>query len=313
MAKQKAKNVAHTEAIFLAAIAEGVSATQARTLAECLYWSQHTRHEIDGQRALYKTGPELSDKLGLTARTINRHLKQLGEDGFWRIRYRPRPKHPSPVTWLVIAERSEVLLANAKAERKGQGRHRTSDRAERRQSDVRTCDAQRSHYDTTYIETVIQNDRGETSFISDSDVRKNEPSAVDNDRIRAPRYVESTRELEKFVETISRILAVKGLPPWDTVSRFTWQHVRDLIEKLQAEGVSDLADQIKLVGRIIKRWSVLRCCMDDRYTCHDGNDDRPTPMALNHQIKKLISALDILSPKDCSLEKGGSNFDEGFF
>ncbi|MEP3467771.1 MAG: hypothetical protein ABJN65_17245 [Parasphingorhabdus sp.] len=313
MAKKRVKTIAHTEAIFRAALAEGISATQARTLAECLFWSQHSRHEIDGQRALYKTGAELSEKLGPTARTMNKHLKQLAEEGFWCIKYRPRPRHPSPVSWLLIAERSEVLLANAKADREGRARYRTLDRAERRQPEVRTCNAQTLHYDTSYRETSIQDNREDDSFVSDKQTGMNELSLIEDTRIKAPRYVGATKELEEFVSAISSALAVQELPPWDTVSQYTWEHARELITKLQAEGADSLSDQIELVSQIIAEWSRLRHQMDERYCNHYGNDYRPTPLALNHQFKKLFSALkDNLVSNNCSQEAGVSNLDGDF-
>ncbi len=264
MASKSLRNVASTHAIFQVALAEDVPATYARTLAECLYWSQHTKHRIDGRPALYKTGAELSQKLGLAARTINSHLKKLAKGGFWHIEYRPRPSHPSPVTWLVISERSAKLLADAAADNRRKTRSSTLDRTRPVSSKEQTCDIQALQDATTYRDINTGDEIEEPSFVSDRYVRRNEPSREGEDKVRAPRYVRASRELEELISAVSRILEGQGLEPWDTVSRHTWEHGRELLEKLLRFGCESLSDQVQLISEIFRNWSDLRFVMDGR-------------------------------------------------
>lgn len=304
MAEVRNEKAATTQAIFRAALADGVSATRAHTLAECLYWSQHSPHRVDGKPALYKTGPELSDKLGLSPRTINAHFKRLADEGFWDIEYRPRPHHPSPVSWLVIAERSRALLIMAQ---KSDGRSRPLHSIEydrRAQSDVDECDVQTLENDTAYRETNRQYDREESSFISDNELGRNELSSKISRRIRAPSYVKASLELEKFVESILSSLAYLDLDAWDMSSRHNWEHSQEILEKMQREGLEDLPTQIEVISEVFARWSALRHCMGSRYSNHDGNRYRPTPMALNHEFGTLIRHVS--EDYTCSIDAGAS-------
>lgn len=292
MERRSQTKVKSTHAIFRAALDQNVSPTYAHTLAECLYWSQHAKHSIDGLPAVYKTGPELSEKLGIAARTVNRHLKKLAKDGFWRIEYRSRPSHPSPVSWLVICERSTRLLAGAASSSRHELRDLTLSRAEHTLSNEQICDVQAFQDDTTYRDTDIGDEIEETSFISGRNRRKNETHLSERRGNRAPKYVKASREMEDFVYAISVILEEQGLQAWDMTSRFTWNHCQELLKKLRKAGHETLSDKVQLVRQILADWTDLRNAMEWRYSSHAGNLDRPTPMALNHQFGNIMAAFE---------------------
>ncbi len=313
MSKPSRTRIATTQEIFHAAIDSGMAASLARTLAECLYWSQHSSHKIDGKTAFYKTGPDLSKVLGLSARTINAHLKRLRDEGFWQIKYRSRPTHPSPVTWLIIADRAEALLSEAGESRKRGGSSRALEGVRQEPSEDRDCDIRRLRYGTTYRNTSNQEDRERGSFASERELRRKELNSSGEERIKAPKYLRASKELEEFVRLIASLLAKKSLPPWDMASRYTWSHADELFYKLHNTGIADLKAHIALLEEIFDRWPDIRLSMDVRYRDHKVNALRPSPMALNDQFHILIEALEDKSePIVGSLEAGHSNLDGGF-
>jgi len=100
----------HIKSLALAAVGR----TLADVLTECLFWMQSGKVEADGRRAIWKTGVELGQKLGMAPRTANRHMKALRDMGYWQLSYRPRPGQTSPVSWLVFSDMSEAVLARAR-------------------------------------------------------------------------------------------------------------------------------------------------------------------------------------------------------
>lgn len=100
--------------IFRATTGLAIYASLARTLAYCLYWSQHATRWDGDVPVIWKTGSELHTALRIAARTANRHFKELAALGYWEISYRPRPGTIGKVTWLTMTARALDLVALAR-------------------------------------------------------------------------------------------------------------------------------------------------------------------------------------------------------
>ncbi|MET3761577.1 hypothetical protein [Sphingomonas sp. UYEF23] len=169
--------------IFRVAKGLKMSASLARTLAHCLFWTQYATQTEGGIPTIWKTGPDLEKELGIAARTANQHLKKLASLDYWHISYRPRPGTIGPVTWLTPTDLSFRLLklasqhaierATAKSAKPPKG-------GATDQFDLPVCDDQSSQFVTSkQLGHTAKTAEVQSSFFLSSEAGKkgmNEPS-----------------------------------------------------------------------------------------------------------------------------------------
>lgn len=281
-----------------------------RTLAECLYWSQYAQQHVGSDPQIYKTGNELGQVLGMSPRTANTHLKKLERSGYWEIEYKPKPGHPSLVTWLRFLQPAAVTLALARslqAERTA-----TSTRAkkpsfectETELSIVAKTDDQQSqnvtlkHWEKTPTTSVGQ----KKSFLLSKEQQKQASGKKEAFLIlsknpgkgefqKAPSYIKAGKENERFAAIIRDALNERNLPDWDWISQYTWVHTQEIRAKLQKDGIVDEEGWAEFVERLLCNWDWLRICMINRYSQSDHNLHRPSPMALAFEFEKIAKAI----------------------
>lgn len=292
-----------THEIFRLVLPLARNASLARTLAECLYWMQFATRRIDGQLTIWKSGVELSGILGISARTASQHLKKLAALGFWELRYLPRPGHPSPVTWLVFSEKALEVLHFGTLEGPKAGDPVVTD------IDIQTSQKLSTKQKVQEPPSSLQDKK----FFPSDDLPAegtNEISLKGSkvaEKRKAPKYLKVTPEIEQFVTDFEFALSERDLPEWDTLSKYTWQHANVVYAKLVRDGYG--TDQrLQFIAELLDRWDNARKSMDYRYSSHDLNYRRPTPLALAKQYEPL---REYLHPKPKPELKGGFNFDFG--
>ena len=317
------------DAIFRAVRGQ-VSGMLGRTLTECLYWSQYAQHAENGMPAVWKTGAQLGSELGCSPRTANEHLKKLKLMGFWKIEYKPRPGHPSKVTWLLFTHQSLKFLALARDLRDEQAKpakrvHKhTVESHECALSSDTDADVQQSVFVTSkHCKTSEETSSGDAKkFLLTKEQKaiagKNEPaqknSKVSQEEVmvKAPTYAHANVDEQALANSIRDMLDERNLKQWEWVSKFTWRDVRELCQKLGKVGVTSSEERLDFVSQVLDNWEWLRPCMEYRYSSHDGNLHRPTPMALAAETVMLHSAL---VKKNAPPPKGGPTmtiFDQPF-
>lgn len=317
--------------LIKSAALEAVGRTLADVLSECLFWMQSGEVRDDGRRAIWKTGPELAQKLGMSPRTANRHMKELRDLGYWEIRYRPRRGSTSPVTWLMFSELSEALLEAARVLSETdprQGRRRTVGRStlgrpdgsdtnhrmsqnepllQRRQSD-RTQPRQQEAF--LHSKERAEDGRKEPAFQEDYRDRGREKSTLK----KAPTYARAREEDRELVTDFCEQAAARGLPEWDTVSCFTWQHAGEIRRKLIKAGLDTREDRRSFIEELLERWVDIRGRMDYRFSSHQKNRLAPSPMALAMEFKSLFEVIRPSPPPSLASQgfKTPSSLDDGF-
>lgn len=297
-------------------------ASLAHTLAECLYWSQHATRKLDGRPAIWKTGSELADALGVAPKTANEHLKRLASLGFWDLEYRPRPHHPSPVSWLVftsrameIVEAGRVALASkapAPSTPKGAIAGGCNGALKEPHWEVQSCQLGTSKQIKV---APPQQPAPQKKFIPEnhcSTSSKNEllsKKQKGTGSEKAPWYSKANPEIEELVHSIQLLLAEREMPEWDTSSQYTWKHAKALWGKLTKAGIQSIAEQVHFVSAILDDWPEKQKLMHWRYRNHSGNDARPTPMALSMEFAAFKDAVFPPPPPPPS---SGNTFDDFF-
>lgn len=317
------------DAIFRA-VKDQVGSSLGRTLAACLYWSQYSQRVDNGMPAIWKTGAELGRELGCKSRTANEHLKRLGQMGFWALAYRPRPGHPSKVTWLLFSGQSLKFLALARTlvdEQTKPRRRAPKPAVESHESalcnDINNDTQQSALVTSKHCETAQETSSGHAKgFLLTKEQKasggKKEPAQkilgkFQEDMIlQAPKYVQASDDDLTFATSIHSILDHRELKQWDWSSAYTWKDIRELCHKLAKVGVSTPDERSDFLVKVLDNWHWLRLCMEYRYSSHDGNLHRPTPMALAAEAVTLQSSLAQKSspqPKVASSSNFSSNLD----
>lgn len=296
------------DAIFRA-VKDQVGGSLGRTLAACLYWSQYTQRFENGMPAVWKTGAELGKELGCKSRTANEHLKRLGQKGFWALEYRPRPGHPSKVTWLLFTEHSLKFLALARTLRDEQTKPRRrapKPAIESHESaltnhidyDIQQSVLVTSKHCKTAQETSSGHAKGflltkeqKASFGKKEPAQKNSGKLQEDMIVQAPEYAKASDDDLTFATSIRSLLDHRELKQWDWSSGYTWRHLKELRQKLTTVGVSTTDERSDFLVKVLDNWDWLRLLMEYRYSSHDGNLHRPTPMALAAEAVTLQSSL----------------------
>lgn len=286
--------------IFRATTGLAIYPSLARTLAYCLYWSQHATHWNGDAPAIWKTGPELCAQLRIAARTANRHFKELAALGYWEIGYRPRPGSIGKVTWLTMTARSLDLVALARqqsvARATGKSRKVTSSGTTASPPDATAIADPSVHYVTSkqvhQSEKTAKNGKG---FILPSEAGKkgmketcpSGHSGKDKEGTpKAPGYLKVCVADHAFAAIVREVWIAAGLKEWDWSSRFTWEHIAEIRKKAAKIGIAE-NDTIEIVQAMIGNWNWLRFCMAPRYTNNALNLHSPSPMALAHEFDVL--------------------------
>lgn len=311
--------------VFHATTGLAISASLARTLAHCVFWSQYATHLDEGMPSIWKTGPELQRHLRICPRTANRHLKELAKLGYWKITYRPRPGTIGPVTWLTMTERASHLLdlassiaTNRKASKvkieTAKGHKATSPMAP-------LCDDYLAQNVTSkQIDHSVETATKTASFILPSEAGKqgmneaptsSSPEEKCKGTPKAPGYANASAADRQFASIVETAWSDAGVKTWDWSSLYTWRHTAEIRRKLATVGVSTVADMFSFVSTLLENWSWLRVCIAPRYAHHPTNLHAPSPMALAHEFN-LISEK-VLEKIDASnSQPKASIFDEEF-
>ena len=133
--------------------------------------------------------------------------------------------------------------------------------------------------------------------------------------LQAPKYVNASDDDRTLAAAVRDLLDQRELKQWDWSSRYTWIHVVELRHKLTKVGVSTPNEWSDFLIKVHDNWDWLRLSMEYRYSSHDGNLHRPTPMALAAEAVTFQSALaKKYSPqlKVASSSNLSSNFDVAF-
>lgn len=286
--------------IFRATTGLAIYPSLARTLAYCLYWSQHATHWDGDLPAIWKTGPELCAELRIAARTANRHFKELAALGYWEISYRPRPGSIGKVTWLTMAARSLDLVALARqravARPTRKGRKGTSSGTTVSPPDA-TATADPSAHDVTskQVHQSVKTAKNGKGFILPSKAGKkgmNEacPSGQsgkdEKGTPKAPSYVKACPADNALAAIVREVWIAAGLKEWDWSSRFTWEYISEIRAKAAKIGLTE-NDITELFQTLVANWNWLRWCMVMRYANHPSNFHAPSPMALAHEFDVL--------------------------
>ncbi|MEG3181816.1 hypothetical protein [Sphingomonas sp. LT1P40] len=299
--------------IFRATNGLTFSASLARTLAYCLYWSQHATHWDGDAPMIWKTGPQLNAELRIAARTANRHFKELAKAGYWVLTYRPRPGTIGPVTWLTLTGKSLQLLETAKefaasrGAKKGLGN--TSYGHNCHQPVGEDCDQPMAQNVTSKkLQQSEKTAKKEKSFILPSEAGKkgmNETSSSkifgekDKGEPKAPGYVKATPLDRELAARIGSAWTTAGLKEWDWSSAYTWKHIAEVRTKLAKIDIVSPEQASVFFEKLLENWSWLRIGMQPRYAFHDLNLHAPSPMALAHEFeaigKKVLEKM--LPPK----------------
>lgn len=307
-----------------------VGGSLGRTFAECLYWSQYAKHQSGNAPQIYKTGAELGRELGMSARTANLHLKKLARFGYWRIDYKPKPGHPSLVTWLTFLEPAAAILGLARslhAEMSQGGKKVKEASVECSKSaplTVAKTDLQQSQNETLkHYETAPTTSKGQKkSFLLSKEQQKQasgtkEISAKESKspgkgtKIKAPGYAKASKESLEFAGLVQNALIERKLPDWDWSSQYTWLQTEEIRIKLQEAGVDGKAHLSEFLERVLCNWDWLRGCMSSRYSQHDLNLHRPSPMALAFEFENITKAVKSkYGPKE--IFSAYSSLDDGF-
>lgn len=305
---------ANSAAIFQVIRPQVPKALLAHTAAEVLFWLQYAQHEMDGRPAIYKTGPELSEKLGISARTANQHLKLLAEAGFWKLVYRPKPGGISQVTWVIPSHMALSVINEATyvlREERRPTRRRESDVAH---EDERGLTRQETDSRKSSVSTTLQRDkqrdlqrddkenfirspgkgRERTKFdpenrreVREERKRKNvgknrEEDEEGEDSPKPPMWMEIEEADQKFVQLMGLLLKERELPPWDYSSQYTWKHSKWFRWGLVADGLAGDDEHLKkTLIRLLTNWPTILSELPSRYKHHKGNQSRPTPRVLN--------------------------------
>jgi hypothetical protein len=306
----------------------------AHTLAECIHWSQYAGYSVDGDPLIWKTGKGLGAELGLSARTANAHLKKLAKAGYWQIEYKPRPGHPSKVTWLrFLGPSSSVLALARQLQQESAGGNRKGKKQPVqgvKGSSVKVLepDLQQSQNETSkHFETTPQTSNGQNKSFLLSKEQKEFPGKKEAfklsekseegenekvEKLKSPKYEKASESQESFATLIKGLLKTRKLPPWDWSSGYTWKHTKEIHDKLQKHGLQSESDWLTFGERLCTEWHWLRTVMADRYKYHELNVHRPTPMALAFDFDKLFECIrDKYNPKPKPTKSSWSSFDEG--
>jgi hypothetical protein len=286
--------------IFRVTAGLAIHVSLARTLAFCLYWSQHATHWHGDVPAIWKTGPELCAELRIAARTANRHFKELAALGYWDISYRPRPGSIGRVTWLTMTTRSLDLVALARqqpvARGGGKSRKGTSSGTIESPPNAAVTDDPLVHDVTSkQVHQSAKTTKNGKGFILPSKAGKNGMneacpsghSGKDGKATpKAPGYVKACPADHALAATVREFWAAAGFKEWDWSSRFTWEHIAEIRTKASKIGVTE-NDTAEFMQALLANWNWLRCCMGMRYANHASNFHAPSPMALAHEFDVL--------------------------
>jgi hypothetical protein len=267
------------------------------TLCECLYWAQHATHEKNGRPFIYKSGVELSNAFPIAARTANKHLKTLAEQGYWKIHYLSPPRGVSKVTWLEFSDQSlalinralEISSRNPKVNKKATFDGHTKTHPEVDGKDIQTSQNVTSNHSNSSVSTSKM-----TGFILSAG--KNEPLpekkiSQGGKKLKPPSYVPCTPDAVNMANLFAATYEEHNLPSWDWVSKHTWLHVQELSLKLHKRKIVTEEELRRFIGTVLKEWSWLRLSMDDRYAFHKTNGKAPSPLAFNASFNLLADKV----------------------
>jgi hypothetical protein len=309
--------------IFRATMGLAIHPSLARTLAYCLYWSQHATHWDDDVPTIWKTGPELYVELRIAARTANRHFKELAALGYWEISYRPRPGSIGKVTWLTMAARSLDLVALArqqavarqtKKSRKGTSSGTTAsppDATSTADPLVQDVTSKQVHQSAKTAEIgkgfILPSKAGKKGM---KETCPSEHSGKDGKGTpKAPGYVKACAADHALAAIVLEAWTAAGLKEWDWSSRFTWEYIAEVRKKAAKIGITE-KEMAGFVHALVGNWNWLRWGMAPRYANNALNLHAPSPMALAHEFDvlgaKVLDKIETMKnpPKGSNLNEG---------
>jgi hypothetical protein len=271
-------------------------ASLARTLAHCLYWFQHARHQIEGEPAIYKTAKEVEQAIGIHFRSASRHFRQLADEGFWRVAYRPRPGGISRVTWLVPLAKSRDLISSAQQPLFKARSHQRAQTASSGDTNLQLlaeafCDPRMSQ-DATAIQfhtQLIGNQYGKDDFIEG-------PRRKINRNVKGPPCRQSSDiidpHVKKWIDDMNLVLFDRGLPNWNVRSRYTDFHAAAFLAIFgKQESIPKGWSGSGFIERLLSCWPSLINELPWRYANFPDNRLRPSPMALADNADLILQRM----------------------
>lgn len=280
------KDAASHEIFKLAAPLVG-DALRARTLAECLYWVQKAGHRIDGQLAVWKTGPELAKVLCIRPRTANEHMKYLAGRGFWRIARRPRPNHssPSPVTWLIPLEPGLALLRRARSAAGANGTVKSFKKGSEVPSSDGVADDQMSVEPTTLQLPSLLPGQSPLHCPSGAQGEKSKSKSTSWDPGK-----KASEEARILLEAMNAYRLNHVACLWDTKSKFTWEHMEALAAELKKQSVPQ-DEWPRFVEEVHDAWSFIRENLPKPYRVHPSNVSNPSSKPLGDEAANVVALV----------------------
>ena len=273
--------------IFKLAVPLVGDALRARTLAECLYWVQKAGHKIDGQPAIWKTGPQLAEVLGIRPRTANEHMKYLARLGFWKLDRRPRPNSssPSPVTWLIPLEPSLDLLRRARTEAVSKAVTQSVKTSPKAPSSEVPADIQMSVEPSSLQLPSLLSGQSPLHCPSGTQGEKSKSKSTAWDPGK-----KASEEARSLMEAVNAYRLQKSALLWDTGSQFPWQHMEALSKELEALKVCK--DQwVPFVQEVHDHWAYIRENLPKPYRVHPLNVSWPSSKPLGDEASKVVALV----------------------
>ena len=278
---------APNHAIFPHAVQSVGDALLAHTLAECLYWYQKASHRIDGELAVWKTGPELEKVLGIRARTANQHMKRLAQRGYWRLVRRPRPGYssPSPVTWIIPEEAGLALLRRAQGGEAPNSSGATNATTSSGPSKGVSTDLQMSVGETSLQLPSLPSGQSHFSCPPDKQGMKAKSKAGSWDPGK-----KASQEAKDLLSAMNAYRIEKNARLWDPKSQFTWAHMEALACVLKDRKVpSD--DWPRFAKSVHQHWPYVLLNLPELYQHHPTNVGSPSSRPLGDEAETVVSLV----------------------
>lgn len=274
-----------SHAIHKAACRSGVPPLLAATLAECLYWYQKAKHSLKGERAVWKTGKELQEVLGIASRTGNEHLKKLSRLGYWTIHRYPRPgfNSPSPVNWLIPTDKAKALINDARNIVESQAV--TSKRKRKGLSSGDENDLQMSVPLTVLSASPASSPATAFTFPGTEGSKSNSSS-------KTPKKAgeDASKEVRALIQHCQKRFVTHSQPTWDLTSKFTWSHLQTIYAMMISKGIAP-EKVIPHMDVLLTYWDGFIGHLPKKYQSSPHNVGRPSPFALGEEADLLVDIV----------------------
>jgi hypothetical protein len=232
-------------------------------------------------------------------------MKTLASKGYWELEYRPKPGGVGNVTWMNFSTKSLKLVEMAKSVDLTAPRRRarsvTFDGGVSSPALVANSDTPVSENATSIQQKTPTKTTAGKSFILTAkggqekmkETSSSQTKLQKEGGVQSPGWITKTPAAEHLANEFASIHQSRDLPAWDWSSKYTWRWLEEIEHKLAKRNMNDPAAIRRLATGLTIHWEWLRHVMNARYASHETNLHRVSPMALAHQIDKLLNALQV--------------------